>query len=326
MCKVQGVVKLAHMATPLVSYLSFPNSSDFEGNILDPEVSPNAAMEKFAKAALCLFISFRDENEFNNLTHECTYTHSLQQAVSSNAMTGESLVRLQNIQNCHNMMKSGRQKDILERTTVALPDPERNTVRDHDDETQKELENHIEMYLTELVADMDEDDALQQSDAAMSLNDFRKAGRDNCGYEGITANMVDESTCVFKMHVPIARQAGEEGDDYSSDVDNLPPNRRSTEHLEVTKARLTALSIDVVRRHVAYIDEITDPANGTTESIQKWAKKIFTDKATRECDHSQQRAFEVIVSMFVLTFFDEAIDNEGKHDIGTERPIRRPGT
>jgi hypothetical protein len=75
-------------------------------------------------------------------------------------------------------MKSGRQKDILERATVALPDPERNTVRDHDEKTQKELENHIEMFLTELVADMDEDNALQQSDAAMSLNEFRKAGRE----------------------------------------------------------------------------------------------------------------------------------------------------
>ena len=75
------------------------------------------------------------------------------------------------------------------------------------------------MYLTEIVADMDEDNALQQTDAPISLNDFRKAGRDNCGYEGITANMVDESTCVFEMHVPIARQAGEEGDDSSCDED-----------------------------------------------------------------------------------------------------------
>jgi hypothetical protein len=291
LCKVRGVVKRAHIATPLVSYLNFPCSYDFEGNILDPEVSPNAAMEKFAKAALCLFIRFRDENDFNNLTHECTYTRSLQQAVSTNAMTGESLVRLQNIQNCHNMMKSGRQKDILERTTVTLPDLERTTVRYHDDETQKELKNHIEMCLTELVADMDEDNALQRSNAAMSLNNFRKAGRDNCGYEGITTNMVDEGMCVFKMHVPIARQAGEEGDDSSFDVnssEDLPLNRRSTEpHIEVTKARITALSIDVVQRHVAYIDEITDPANGTTKSIQKWAKEIFTDKATQECDHLQ---------------------------------------
>jgi hypothetical protein len=70
----------------------FPNSSNFEGKILDHKVSPNAAMEKFAKVALCLFIPFRDENDFNNITHECTYTRSLQQAVSTNAMTGKSLV------------------------------------------------------------------------------------------------------------------------------------------------------------------------------------------------------------------------------------------
>jgi hypothetical protein len=54
------------------------------------------------------------------------------------------------------------------------------------------------------------------------------------------ANMVDKSTCVFKMHVPIARQAGEEGNDSSCDVDlskSLPPNRRSTKtHIKVTKA------------------------------------------------------------------------------------------
>jgi hypothetical protein len=203
-------------------------------------------------------------------------------------------------------------------------------VRDHDDKTQKELENHIEMFLTELVADMDEDDALQQSDAAMSLNDFRKAGRDNCGYEGITANMVDESKCVFEMHVPIAPQSGDEGVDNCCDDDpneNLPRNPRLTETDQIiTKARLTALSIDVVRRHVGNIEELSElpVANGTTKSIQDWAKKRFTDPDTNERDHAQQRAFEVIVSMFVLTFFEEAEDNEGKHNTGTAVPdIRR---
>jgi hypothetical protein len=75
-----------------------------------------------------------------------------------------------------------------------------------------------------------------------------------------------------------------------------------------------------------YINEITDPANRTMELIQKWAKEIFTNKATRECDHSQQRSFEVKVSMFVLTFFDEAVDNDRKHNIGTEPPILQLGT
>ena len=34
-----------------------------------------------------------------------------------------SQVRLQNIQDCRNMMKAGRQKDYLECTMEALPDP-----------------------------------------------------------------------------------------------------------------------------------------------------------------------------------------------------------
>jgi hypothetical protein len=84
------------------------------------------------------------------------------------------------------------------------------------------------------------------------------------------------------------------------------------------------LSIEVVRRHVENIDEISYPANGTTKLIQEWAKELFTDRDTNERDHAQQQAFEVIVSMFVLTFFDEAQDNEGKHNTGTEAPLNRP--
>jgi hypothetical protein len=185
---------------------------------------------------------------------------------------------------------------------------------------------HAEGALQELehprYDDVKDDLLLPSQDNRIILLKLKTICIAHLGYEGITANMVDESTCVF--------QAGEEGDDSSYDVDssaNLPPNRRLTKpHIEVTKARLTALSIEVVRRHVAYIDEITDPANGTTKSIQKWAKEIVTDKATRECDHSQQRTFEVIVSMFVLTFFDEAIDNDGRHNIGTKPPFLSPGT
>ena len=178
------------------------------------------------------------------------------------------------------------------------------------------------MFLTELVADLDEDNALQHSDAAMSLNEFRKAGRDNCGYEGITANMVDVNSCVFEMHMPNAQQSDNSGDDDPNE--ELPRNPRLTETDQImTKARLTAISLAVIRRHVAHIDEVSEPANGTTKSIQEWATKLFTDPDTNERDHAQQRAFEVIVSMFILTFYDEAEQNEGKHNTGTAAPELR---
>jgi len=101
------------------------------------------------------------------------------------------------------------------------------------------------MFLTELVADLDEDNALQHSDAAMSLNEFRKAGRDNCGYEGITANMVDVNSCVFEMHMPNAQQSDNSGDDDPNE--ELPRNPRLTETDQImTKARLTAISLAVI--------------------------------------------------------------------------------
>jgi hypothetical protein len=68
---------------------------------------------------------------------------------------------------------------------------------------------------------------------------------------------------------------------------------------------------------------VSEPANGTTKLIQEWAKKLFSDPDANERDHAQQRAFEVIVSMFILTFYDETEQNEGKHNTGTAAPELR---
>ena len=108
--------------------------------------------------------------------------------------------------------------------------------------------------------------------------------------------------------------ANEYSDDDDSSSNDLPctnPRRTETDQM-MTKARLTTLSITAVRRHVEHIDAVTDiNANGTATSIQEWASIMFTNPDTIERDLSQQRAFEVIVGMFVMTFHDEAERNEG---------------
>jgi hypothetical protein len=63
--------------------------------------------------------------------------------------------------------------------------------------------------------------------------------------------------------------------------------------------------------------------NGTTESILKWSERMFIDRETNMIDSSQQRAFQVIVSMFVLTFHEEAERNKGQPNIGTQDPRNR---
>jgi hypothetical protein len=43
---------------------------------------------------------------------------------------------------------------------------------------------------------------------------------------------------------------------------------------------------------------------------------MFVDPEAQAIDESQKHAFKVIVSMFVITFHEEAEWNEGKHDVG----------
>jgi hypothetical protein len=57
-----------------VSYLDFPDSADFEGDILDPTMQPTPATEQYAKSALCLFVPFHDDTLFTNLLGTVSYT------------------------------------------------------------------------------------------------------------------------------------------------------------------------------------------------------------------------------------------------------------
>ena len=195
----KGIQEREQMVTPVVYYKSFPCASEFEGNIMSPTIIPNAAMEKYARMVLCLFVPFRDKDALKPVQGTC-FTEKLRVAVHENVLSGISIVRLQNIQNCHNMSKVGRQKDLLERITIPLPDPASKTkTSDDDDLTQRELEAHIDMCLTELFADMDEDHRFRSPDHPMSLYNIRKKGKDNCGFEGIRPMDVDRHAQVFEI-------------------------------------------------------------------------------------------------------------------------------
>jgi hypothetical protein len=239
---IRGVMEREHMASPLVSYLDWPCASEFEGSIMDESIIPNLAMEKFAKVTLCLLVPFRDEERLRS-TDGNGYTQMLQTAVKANAIERKSLLLLQNIQNCHNLMRAGRQKDILERVTLPLPAPVKTKPTDYDEETQKQLENHIEMALTELVADLDEDNELRSIDAPMSLREMRNKGKHNCGYAGVRAIAVDESSCLFQIR---GENGGNNENVTDNDTERTSGGSVQTDKI-MSKARLTRLSIVAVR-------------------------------------------------------------------------------
>ena len=73
---------------------------------MSPSIIPNAAMEKYARMVLCLFVPFRDKDALKPVQGTC-FTQKLRAAVHENVLSGISIVRLQNIESCHNMSKVG---------------------------------------------------------------------------------------------------------------------------------------------------------------------------------------------------------------------------
>jgi hypothetical protein len=97
-----------------VSFLDFPNSSEFSGSILETDGKTDSAMEKYAKAVLCLFVPFQDGKQFNESDQERSYVQQLRESILTSALLAKSVAPLQNIQDCHNMMRVGRPNDVLE--------------------------------------------------------------------------------------------------------------------------------------------------------------------------------------------------------------------
>ena len=50
-------------------------------------------------------------------------------------------------------------------------------------------------------------------------------------------------------------------------------------------------------------------ANSTPESIHPWTQHAFED------DDDQQKAFEILVAKFVLTYYDDVDQNDEVHNI-----------
>ena len=183
--------------------------------------------------------------------------------------------------------------------------------------TDEELQNYIDTCHTELFANMDEDNALCQTfTKSILLIEMRKRGNDNCGFEGIRPMRINETSCVFALSTITNGEA-------NLGTEEMPMVHTGRDE-RVTKQRLAELLIQVIRRHVASLEELAHVTpNGSAKSIVEWAKTIATDPYTRKVDRWQQRAFEVIVSMFILTFHREANLNEGLHATGTQYPGNR---
>ena len=81
------VVNSQNEETPLVNYLDFPDLETFNGNILNPPLTPAIATEQYAKTALCLFKLFQDLKLFTTPEMGFSFTNHFQTMVEAGSIS-----------------------------------------------------------------------------------------------------------------------------------------------------------------------------------------------------------------------------------------------
>jgi hypothetical protein len=290
--------------TPLVSFLDFPSASHFEGSILDRKNHGNHSMEEFARAAFILFVPFSDNTEIKKQTvpRVGQFIDKFRTAYEEGHISDVTLIKLQNIQDCRNMLDYGRQSDMLVRTTNKL-DPPTDYAKMSAGGKKDEFEQYVQERQTELLAEMDKQEDFVMEDAEQETHVVdRLSIKELCERAGWAAackftveTHVDPDTRVYTLSKKVKERP----------VSNATVSGFAAPN--ITKDKLSRLSVMCVQRHIGAdrcVDNIL--ANGTVESIQSFGRIKFTGPVSKKIDKDQMRAFEVITSKFVLQFYEDA--------------------
>jgi hypothetical protein len=267
-------------------------------------------LEQYAAQVLLLFHAFRtvDDLKLND-----SYILKLRSA-QYDVLTPEVRDILQNVQDYRNALSSGRPDDALELNTDPVSFARsKEKERDGDDGSVTNGEEDADGECYGIMQELMEDAAsrplvlteLRNEDNSLliSTKHVRRLGSRDSGFKLIRSPIVVDKP-VMQRSRGIIR-------------DNTNPSpqsefeRNSADVKKSKKEDLFILSLETVNRRVdenhSYLE-----ATGTVESIKEWGAKAFGG------DVDQQRAFEVIISNFILQFHYEADEIE---DNGEQHPF-----
>ena len=285
----------------------FPDTAYFRGDILDPNIIITDETEKYCQLSLLLFCPFRSKKD---LQISSSYTKRFQDAVQTSVINLKAQIFLQNIQDTKsNSFRMRRVADDLQRVTSAyIPadlaaDIMQEKEKDDDDEDENEM---VGPKLDELLRLTNADDNTNPNTSpgqsntpeTISLRGLRSKGRLQCGYK-----------CLTKLTKPLSH------DTFVTNQNNITaaPTPRNTAYVHTgvgsvpDTTELIGLLFSKTSRIRRTFQEITGcdqpvdvlEANGSVRSILDWGRKA-------SLDNEQCRAFEIMASTFVLTFFNDA--------------------
>ena len=320
-----------------VSQWMFPDTATFKENIFEcNESAMNQHMEQYAQLVLTLFYPHRHVGDLQAPNAgRFPYLFKLRDVYQREKQArnfGEEVVVfteknttfLQNLQNARsNSLRYKMSGDPLADITVPYESPnpqDDDGLDDGDDNEEDEIEETAyEIFAKELQQEhsirpsTDEDpEFLNDTLRNFDFGKMKDKGRDNCGNENdVTVETIVEEVLDF----------------VETDHANTVPNPQDTTNEQPSGTRAKYSVKDIVNLHLKrnepktsktiWEDKTVDvsSATGSIKSIREWSKACFGS------DKKQQRAFEVLISAFLLTFYDEKA--EDKFDVESENPHYR---
>ena len=305
-----------------ISNFSFVDTSSFNGSILDESLQITASMEDYAKTVLLLFLPFRNKDD---LLLENSYTKKLRQ-VYENFKSKEVLMldRIQNVRNSSRYLEQFRSVDELRECTEAFKSEETSKKGNDDLEEEDDPDDEVnDLFIKEFFSakhlEHNEDsgaDAMITNDKSIAYNSenllpesldleaILDKGTHRCGYDLVCNGNVFQTETFLEIE-------GSNNTNTEERPDN--DNNENFGAQKVSKRQMYELLISATQRIIEGsqsrnktrddmdMDENQDDdifVNGTVDSIHSWCQQA-------NFDDNQNTAFIVIISHFLLTFFEE---------------------
>jgi len=331
----QGVKEREIKAHIKVPQWKFPDTAKFEGNIfLCPEEQINGHMEDYACIVLTLFSPHRSlhdlvpENYEGNWPFVAKFREWKDKDNDARAagckpivFTEENMTFLQNIQNAaYNSLRYKVESDDLQKNTKSyIPEACQDDCDSSDDESEDSSQpaptktDSYEAFRDLLdetqVTNAGDDDPtrLHETLKGFTLKKIRMKGKRQCG-----TDLKIKPPCASNTHSNTwIREPPSAAQTHHNTNEEIIKERKEYNVREITQV-LFRRNSKSVRKGIFNNDNVkVSEATGTARSIGDWAKAA-------ELDRRQRRAFEVIISSFLLTFYCDK-DNVSEEVTNRER-------
>jgi hypothetical protein len=322
---LQGVRERETPHLVKVFQYEFPDTAEFNGSLLDDNVTITQSMEQYSMLVLLLFAPLR---EFSDILVDDSFTKCLRDAFRTGQISENAVSFMQNMLDTRsNSFRVSRLEDDLQRNTKLMKLSENE---DDDDESVNEVEQEMEgVNLDEMLYfwEMEENgrgefsNDLSSTPEKVNLAGLRNKGSDKCGYNCLTGMRVgemDNDALLFDIEQSVNVNVGEENESHAeedSPACGNNPSRHDVVTVLLTRTSRRQMSFQEITKSQEVVSLLQ--ANGSVRSIIDWAVKAKLDREQRRC-------FEIILGTFILTFYGKPEANEqlisgDRHYFVTER-------